>query len=207
MVGDIFDLWISNHAYFTQRYSQIVLQLLRLRSQGIEIHYFEGNHDLYLEDFFAKELKCKVHDGPFSIQLGPWSIRLEHGDQIDPEDRGYRFLRWLLRTPPVRWLAQHLPGWLVAALGNAMSEQSRRYTSTLKTKDVPSTVKMLRRHAEELGRRESFDLILSGHVHVRDDHTFLMNGRNVRSVNLGTWLEQPIVFCLTDKGGEFVKPS
>ncbi len=199
LVGDIFDLWIGKHDYFVERYSQMIMQLLRLRSQGIEVHYFEGNHDLYLEDFFAKELHCEVHSDPVTLRLGGWTVRIEHGDQIDETDRGYHFLRWLLRTPVVSWLARHLPGWMVAALGRKMSEKSRMYTSTLKTKDVPSTVAMLRKHAETLAAVEPYDFVISGHVHVRDDYSFTVQGRPVRAINLGTWLDQPVALELTEK--------
>ena len=102
LLGDIFDLWIGSHDYFAQRFQRIVSAIDALRRRGIEIHYFEGNHDLHLQQFWEEKLSVNVHPGPISIEIAGRRLRLEHGDQMDPDDRGYIFLRWLLRMPQRR---------------------------------------------------------------------------------------------------------
>ena len=84
MLGDIFDLWVADHRYFIDAYSEIIDQIKRLQRAGIEIHYFEGNHDLHLKSFWQDELGLAVHNEPFYVQLGDTVVRLEHGDQMDP---------------------------------------------------------------------------------------------------------------------------
>jgi UDP-2,3-diacylglucosamine hydrolase len=46
LVGDIFDLWIGKHDYFVSRFKPIVDAIAELVRAGVEVHYFEGNHDL-----------------------------------------------------------------------------------------------------------------------------------------------------------------
>ena len=46
LLGDIFDMWLADHAYFVDRYRAVIDEIVRLKTRGIEIHYFEGNHDL-----------------------------------------------------------------------------------------------------------------------------------------------------------------
>lgn len=198
LLGDVFDLWVADHDYFVSRYGRIVDLLMRLRDSGTDIHYFEGNHDLHLERFWARELGLQVHPGPITLDIGPLTLRLEHGDQMDPEDRGYRFLRWFLRTPPIRFLVCHLPGGLVAKIGERASAKSRTYTSTTKTMGRDRAIAMIREHARRAHDNDAFDVIVSGHVHVRDDFRAGTEEGAYRSINLGTWLDRPC--CLRIEG-------
>lgn len=194
LMGDIFDLWLADHRHFVSKYQPIIDELARLRDEGIEVHYFEGNHDLHLKYFWADKLGLKVHSDPTYIRLGERTLRLEHGDQMDPDDRGYRFLRWFLRTPPMRYLICHLPESLVVWLGERASSTSRSYTSNLKTISDDGAIDKIRTHATVAYTLKPYDLLISGHVHIRDDHIFKDGQRDYRSVNLGTWLDAPCYF-------------
>lgn len=203
LLGDIFDMWLADHRYFIDKYREVVAEIVRLQNAGVEIHYFEGNHDLHLRKYWAGRLGLSVHSGPVYMELAGKTLRLEHGDQMDPDDRGYRFLRWFLRTPPLRFLIHHLPGNLAARIGERASRTSRSYTSETKTISNDDAIRKIRAHAERMYRQRPFDLIVSGHVHIRDDHTTESAGGTFRSVNLGTWLEAPCYFLLDESGAQF----
>ena len=191
LMGDIFDLWVAGHRFFIERYADIIAEIRRLRDDGVEIHYFEGNHDLHLERFWADELGLTVHSGPAVVSLGNLTLRLEHGDQMDPDDRGYRFLRWFLRTPPVRFLICNLPGALIARVGDRASATSRVYTNEMKVISDADAITKIRTHARLAHANEPFDVIVSGHVHVRDDFESETGNGRFRSINLGSWLDAP----------------
>ena len=205
LVGDIFDLWIGDHLFFRVQFHEIINDLQELAACGVAIHFFEGNHDLHLKKFWRDVLGFQVYEGAEQFEIAGRSVRVEHGDQMNPEDRGYLFLRWFLRTPALRWLALHLPSFVVRWIGERASGASRTYTST--TKELPSErIRAIhRRHAENAFAKRPYDILISGHVHVTDDHTFQASGRQVRSVNLGSWYEPPHVFVLDERGGHFEK--
>jgi UDP-2,3-diacylglucosamine hydrolase len=205
LVGDIFDFWLGGHEYFIRKFSPIVERLRRVVANGLEVHYFEGNHDLYLQDFWQDELGIRVHGRARLFLLGDLKVRVEHGDQLDPSDRGYRFLRWLLRTPLVAYIASRLPGSLLARIGRIASRTSRRYTSQHKTISNERARETVRTHAEKVIHEYPFDLIITGHVHVRDDYEFEHAGRRVRSVNLGSWWDSPCAFRITGTHQQFVE--
>jgi len=205
LLGDVFDMWLGDHDYFVDRYRRIVDALAALRERGVEIHYFEGNHDLHLRPFWAKRLGVQVHPDPIYLDVAGLRLRLEHGDQMDPDDRGYRFLRWFLRTPPVRFLILNLPGGLVAWIGERASAHSRTYTSETKTISEADAIDKIRAHALKVHEEQPFDLIVSGHVHVRDDLRFETEGGAGRSINLGTWLERPCFLRIDDGRVELVE--
>jgi len=198
LLGDVFDMWLGDHDYFIERYRRIVDALAALGKRGIEIHYFEGNHDLHLRPFWAERLGVHVHPDPVHVELAGLRLRLEHGDQMDPDDRGYRFLRWFLRTPPVRFLILNLPGGVVARIGERASAHSRAYTSGTKTISEADAIEKIRAHARKVHEERPFDLIISGHVHVRDDLRFETPVGEGRSINLGTWLDRPCFLRIDD---------
>lgn len=198
LLGDIFDLWIADHRYFVERFSPVLEKLAELKARGIEIHYFEGNHDLDLRPCFAERMGFFVHEDPVVMTVAGMRLRIEHGDQMDPDDKDYLFLRWLLRTPAVRWLGRHLPGRLVQWIGETASRGSRKYTTGVrKSMDATVVEAKLLAHAERVFSSLPFDFLIAGHVHATLDRDLVMNGRAARVINLGTWLELPQVFELT----------
>lgn len=191
LLGDIFDLWIGDHQVFVEHFHEIVERLKTLTRMGVEIHYFEGNHDLHLTKYWSNTLGIKVHQGPIDLKLGPHSLHIEHGDQMDPEDRGYHFLRWFLRTWPMKVISFSLPGRVVRRIGERASEKSRRYTSEVKVVTEAEMKTRMHRHAEKICAQQPFDFHIHGHVHIFDDYQFECAGRPRRSVNLGSWLKPP----------------
>ena len=195
LLGDIFDLWVSDHRYFLERFSGTIDMLRELLDHGVEIHYFEGNHDIDLQPFFEKE-GFVIHEKASQISLGRKEWLMEHGDQMDPEDRGYLFLRWLLRTPVLRILERSLPGPVVQWIGDSLSSTSRRYTNRLReglgnleSERREKIFRKIVRHLERLLKLGgSFDLHISGHVHEQFHEVLQIENQSVELINLGSWL-------------------
>lgn len=204
LVGDIFDLWIADRKFFVETYAAVISRIRRLREVGTEIYYFEGNHDLDLRVFWAEQVGVKVFEGPAYFDLLGRTVRVEHGDEMDPEDKGYLFLRWLLRTPAMREVGRRLPNPAVKFIGEKASHASRDYTSKVKTiTDQELKAKFLK-HVEVANAGKPFDILVSGHVHVSQDIELDTGGRRVRAFNLGTWLKEPLVLELTHGREELV---
>jgi UDP-2,3-diacylglucosamine hydrolase len=194
LVGDIFDFWIADRRYLVRAYADVIDKIQKLIESGVRVHYFEGNHDLDLRAFWQDKLGAEVHSGPAFFHVGPVIVRVEHGDQMDPEDRGYLFLRWLLRTPILVWLGRWLPEFVVKRIGQRASAASRDYTSQIKTTSDREARFKIRAHAEKAVAMKPFDVLVSGHVHVSEYSLQVAHGHAYRCVNLGTWLKEPLVF-------------
>lgn len=205
LVGDIFDLWIASHGYFQNSFKGIIEAVSELIDVGVSVHVFEGNHDLYMKPFWQNTLGAKVHEDAATFQLGEKIVRVEHGDLMNPEDRGYLFLRWFLRTPVMKLIARSLPEKFVTLIGERASRASRTYTSTAKELPKDKIRAIIRAHAERVLAEEPFDLLVSGHVHVRDDQSIIVGSRSARSINLGSWFDNPAVLKLDEKKVEFIE--
>lgn len=196
LVGDIFDLWIGRHAYFVDKFADIVKAIDAMRKSGIEVCYFEGNHDLYLHTFWQRQLAVEVFEDAHYFDLGGRVVRVEHGDLINPDDRGYLFLRWFLRTPFMKGVVRVLPGRVVAGIGEKASRTSRKHSSTTRAIDEEAIRRMIREHARRAFRERPFDVIITGHVHVRDEWSWDEGGRTIQSINLGSWYDAPAALCM-----------
>lgn len=206
LVGDIFDLWVADRAYFLDTYSTVIERLRALISAGIQVHYFEGNHDLDLEVFWRDHVGCQTYGEAAYFELYGRIVRVEHGDQMDPDDRGYLFLRWFLRTPLMRVMGRQLPNAAVKAIGERASRASREYTTQVKTATAEQVQAKLRTHAEKVFTERPFDVLISGHVHVKIDEAQRFGDRDVRLINLGSWLgpAEPVALMLDPSGARWL---
>ena len=207
LVGDIFDLWIHNHSYFVDKFPKIVNAIRAVVARGIEVHYFEGNHDLYLRKFWQQEVGVKVHDGPEFFNLGPFKIRVEHGDLMNPEDKGYLFLKGVLQSKPVTFVAKNLPGMAVSWIGERASRASRHYTSNQKSMHEEQVKSFMHAYADQEVGKRPFDYLITGHTHVRDIYELTREGDQVFSINLGSWFEDKKALRLDESGHSFVELS
>lgn len=196
LLGDIFDLWVSDHRVFRERWRDLLAVLASLRGKGARVIYFEGNHDMHLAPYWADVLGADVHTSAASFDVAGWRVRCEHGDEINREDVAYLRLRAFLRGHAIRFLAHRLPGKFWDGLGQRLSRQSRKYSSVERQNHRERMIAMVRDHAVRVWEDDPFDLIVSGHLHARDDWSFEKGGRRVRSINLGSWFDEQKVLCL-----------
>ena len=205
LLGDIFDLWIGKHDFFIQKFSKVITELKKLLDRGIEIHYFEGNHDLHLKKYWEDELGVYVHTNEHFFNFDGLVIRAEHGDLMNKGDKAYLFLRKALRTFPLNIVSTQLPGKFVEAIGDRSSRVSRFYTDRHNQKYKEKVKKITQDYAQEVFKEKPFDLIITGHTHVEDDFSFEASGKKVRSVNLGSWLDRPKAFIITPQEQAFIE--
>ena len=115
LLGDMLDYWFD-YKYVVPRGSvRFLAALADLVEHGVEVHYIMGNHDLWLTDYFIKELGVIVHRDTVVCQLKGRTFRLSHGHR--EYALRYKKERWLFGTFESR-LARRLyaaihPRWTV----------------------------------------------------------------------------------------------
>lgn len=205
LLGDIFDLWVGGDIYFAKKFPDIINALRDLKKAGAYITYIEGNHDVHVEGFFQKVLGIEVFVEAQYYNIDGITIRCEHGDLINLNDEKYLKYRSTIRNPYIKPLSWIMPGRFWDYLGKKASKKSRERSGHYRAQNEDQLVKMVRDHIGKAYQEKSFDYIISGHMHVFDDHTVDMNGRRVRSVNLGSWFEETVrVFRIKNGVGEWV---
>ncbi|UOF01046.1 UDP-2,3-diacylglucosamine diphosphatase [Bdellovibrio reynosensis] len=205
LLGDIFDLWVGGHDYFAEKFKDLVGALKDLKTAGASITFIEGNHDMHIENFFQKKLGIDVFVEAQYFKFDGITVRCEHGDKINQNDIAYKRYRAFVRNPLVKQLAIHLPGRFWNYIGEKASKKSRSISAHYRVKNEDFLITMIRDHIEVAYKQAPFDYIISGHMHVFDDHVVNVNGRPVRSVNLGSWFEETVkVFRIQNGQGSWV---
>lgn len=207
-LGDIFDFWLSNHKVFVNKFADLWAPLRTMKKRGSRLVYFEGNHDLHLKPFFEKELGFEVYTDHHYETIGGLTIRLEHGDLINLDDEAYLKWKAFTRHPLVIPLAHYLPGRFWERVGEKLSAKSRGRSRQYRNDNEEPIRKMIHNHAIRSYQEKPFDILISGHMHVKVDETIMIHGKPVRNFNLGSWLEpEPEVLCLEAGGvSRWVKP-
>ena len=56
LLGDIFDFWFEYKQAIPKGFIRLQGKLADLRDKGIPIYFFTGNHDMWMFDYFEKEI-------------------------------------------------------------------------------------------------------------------------------------------------------
>ncbi|MBL7543509.1 MAG: UDP-2,3-diacylglucosamine diphosphatase [Bdellovibrionaceae bacterium] len=207
LLGDIFDIWVSNHSFFKKKYKPLIDQFRTVKDKGFRVVYFEGNHDLHLKRFWKDELGFEVYFDVEYFSIDALVFRLEHGDLINLEDQAYQRLRRVLRTDWMLMLGYWLPGRFWNWFGEKWSHTSRRMSDVYQEDRKNAILNMIRNHAQKAVDEKYFDVIVTGHMHIKDDFTFQSkNGKSVRSINLGSWLDVPKILKYKDGTFTWIDP-
>lgn len=71
LVGDMFDFWYEYREVVPKGYVRLLGKIAELSDAGIPMHFFVGNHDMWMKDYFLKELNIPVYFGPKEFDKPP----------------------------------------------------------------------------------------------------------------------------------------
>ena len=95
LMGDILDYWYEYRCVVPKGYVRFFGKLAELADRGIKIHWFIGNHDIWIYDYLPKELGIEVIDGIQEKEIFGKRFFLNHGDAVGKRKISFRFIRWL----------------------------------------------------------------------------------------------------------------
>ena len=93
LLGDLFDFWFEYKKAVPKGFVRVLGKLAEIRDRGIEIHFFVGNHDLWMHDYFEKELNIPVYHKPEEFTINNKLFLIGHGDGLGPGDKGYKRMK------------------------------------------------------------------------------------------------------------------
>lgn len=207
LLGDIFDLWVGHSDLFYKKFAPLVDLIVQIKKQGIEVIYFEGNHDLHIEKFWQEKFQIPVLVERKIFQLGNLKVQVEHGDYINPDDLAYMRYLSVIRSQPLKIFAQTMPGKFFEKVGTWASRVSRETSYTYRKDSEIQLRERIRAFAETQAALNDFDYLIAGHMHLRDEYQFQSGQRSVISINLGSWFEEPKAYLLEDGQGQWITIS
>jgi len=186
ILGDLFDFWFEYKSAILSQHFRVLCQLSRTVESGIEIHLIVGNHDYWAGDFLENNVGLKIHKEPIEIELDNLHIYLCHGDGLNPQDRGYRALKAIVRNRVLRWALRLVhPDFVLGAIRqfSKLSRESASVAGKLREDDG------IRQFALKK-LRDGADVVIAGHSHQPHDEKHTIDGKNKRYFNVGDMYER-----------------
>jgi len=184
IVGDIFDFWYEYRKVVPKGQVRLLGKLAELSDSGIQLHFFVGNHDMWMRDYFQKELGIPVYYEPKEFTRNGKRFLIGHGDGLGPGDHGYKRLKKIFRNPACKWLFGILPPIMGMGLANYLSRRSRAQTGATEEVFLGEDREWLLIYCKEQLKKENFDFFVFGHRHLPIDYRL----DNSRYINLGDWI-------------------
>ncbi len=66
LLGDIFDFWWEYKKVVPRGFTRFLGTISKMTDEGIKIHFFTGNHDMWIRDYLSTECGMITHTEPFS---------------------------------------------------------------------------------------------------------------------------------------------
>jgi len=185
IVGDLFDFWFEYSTVVPRGFVRILGKLVDLTDSGIRIHFFVGNHDMWMRNYFQTELNIPVYFEPKTFEFNNSKFYIGHGDGLGPGDTGYKFLKKIFRNPLCQWMFGIVPPAIGMGIANYFSRKSRAIATKEPERFLGEENEWLLIYSKELLQKTFFDYLIFGHRHLPID--FTINGKS-RYINLGEWI-------------------
>lgn len=184
IVGDMFDFWYEYRKVVPKGYVRLLGKLAEITDSGIPVHFFVGNHDMWMNDYLEKELNIRTYFHPREFEFGGKKFLIGHGDGLGPGDKGYKMLKKVFRNPLAQWLFGILPPYMGMGLANYFSGKSREATGKHEEVFLGEEHEWLIIYSKEVLQQKHYDYLIFGHRHLPIDLPI----NNSRYINLGDWI-------------------
>ncbi|MFP4024410.1 MAG: UDP-2,3-diacylglucosamine diphosphatase [Thiohalospira sp.] len=183
LLGDIFDFWFEYKRAIPRGFSRFLGKLCELTDSGITVHFFTGNHDMWIFDYLPEETGIILHKKPVVKEYYGKKFYLAHGDGLGPGDNSYKLLKRIFASRFSQWLFARFHPNIGIWIANTWSTHSRysRETTPFEGEDKDWLIL----YSRKLLKKENFDFMIYGHRHLPMD---LNLTDNCRYINLGDWI-------------------
>lgn len=186
ILGDLFDFWYEYKRVVPRGYVRLLGKLAELTDQGIIIHFFVGNHDMWMNGYFEEELNIQVYHEPERFEFNQKKFLIGHGDGLGPGDHRYKFLKKVFRNKISQALFGALhPSWGIG-LANYFSRKSRAATGTGDEHFLGEDKEWLIVFCKDTLKNEHIDYFIFGHRHLPLDFEL---SKSSRYINTGDWIK------------------
>lgn len=128
IVGDLFDFWFEYKKAVPRGFVRTLGKLAALRDSGVPIHFFTGNHDIWVFDYLENEIGLKVYREPTLFEFYGKSLLVGHGDGLGPGDHGYKMIKKVFNNRFLQWLFARVHPNAGIGLADFFSRKSRAKT-------------------------------------------------------------------------------
>ncbi|MCU0287194.1 MAG: UDP-2,3-diacylglucosamine diphosphatase [Acidobacteria bacterium] len=180
LVGDLFDFWFEWYHVVPKYWFPILYRLKQLKESGIQVNFITGNHDFYTGKYLEKEIGINCFNEYCEFQAASKRFFVAHGDGYARADRGYRFLKRVIRNPVSVFLYKtFIPADLGMNIARWCSNSSRRLVKIEKHAWAGEYHKFAQEKFAQ-----GYDYVILGHIHF----PMRVEQDNKVYINCGDWM-------------------
>lgn len=185
LMGDIFDFWFEYRKVVPRGYTRVLGKIAEITDRGIPVHFFTGNHDIWIFDYLPTETGVIVHRDFFSTELLGKKFYLAHGDGLDKNDKGYLILKKIFKSPFWQWFFARFHPNFAVSVALRWSKTSRLNKKTGSSRFDAENEGMYQ-FALSILEKEHFDYFVFGHRHLLAN---IQMSETSRFILLGEWIK------------------
>ena len=185
LLGDLFDFWFEYKTVVPKGFVRVLGKLAAFVDRGISVHYFVGNHDLWMKDYFETELGIPVYHKPKDFTIQNTTFFIGHGDGLGPNDIRYKRMKKVFINPVSKMLFQILHPDLGIRLGQYLSLKNKLMSGDKEIKFLGDKEEWLVKYANRKLKQKHRDYFLFGHRHIPMEIDL---NSSSKYINLGDWI-------------------
>lgn len=185
LLGDLFDFWFEYKTVVPKGFVRVLGKLAEIRDSGIPIYFFVGNHDLWMADYFEKELNIPTYRDNKEFTFGTKTFLIGHGDGKGPGDKGYKRMKKVFNAPFSKWLYRWLHPDVGMKLAQYLSVKNKLISGNEDVVYLGEEKEWLVLYAKKKLETKHYDYFIFGHRHLP---MIVEVGENAKYVNLGDWI-------------------
>ena len=198
IMGDFFDYYFEYNRNNPNYFERIFSLLEKIKTKGIEVYFIAGNHDFWIGKKFQSVItKSFLSDQILSV--GNKRIYVTHGDGILSWDKGYRLLKFILRSKIFRFLYSLLPKNIALKVANRISYERKdsHKINNDKLEKIHSELIQYSRSKWDKG----CDIVIMGHYH----HSFNFSENQKQLIILDDCCDQQFNYAKYDGNSISIK--
>ncbi|AMC11398.1 UDP-2,3-diacylglucosamine hydrolase [Lutibacter profundi] len=185
LLGDLFDFWFEYKKVVPKGFIRVLGKLAVLRDSGIQIYFFVGNHDLWMHDYFDKELNIKVFHQIKEFTFNNKIFLIGHGDGLGPGDKGYKRMKKLFTNPISKWFYRWLHPDIGIRLAQYLSIKNKLISGEEDVKYLGEDKEWLAQYCKKKLTEKHYDYFVFGHRHLPLE---IAISENSKYINTGDWI-------------------
>ena len=185
LLGDLFDFWFEYKMVVPKGFVRVLGKLAEVRDSGIPIYFFVGNHDLWMDKYFEKELNIPVFYDNQEYTFGNKTFLIGHGDGKGPGDKGYKRMKKLFTNRFSKRLFRWLHPDIGVKLAHYFSVKNKLISGDSDVKFLGEDKEWLILYSKRKLETQHYNYLIFGHRHLPMK---ISVGENSEYVNLGDWI-------------------
>ena len=184
LLGDLFDFWFEYKTVVPKGFVRVLGKLAELADAGVPIHFFVGNHDLWMLDYLEKEIGITVHHTAAEFTFNDNSFFIGHGDGLGPNDKGFKRMKKVFTNSFFQWCFRWLHPDIGMRIGHYLSIKNKMISGEEDAVFLGEENEWLAQYAKRKNQEKARDYYVFGHRHIPLNIPI----EQARYINLGDWI-------------------